>query len=463
MSNNRATQRAPHADLGFFRGFGTQRALCSGENGLERADAGHCAHLRAMRTGVMGPRTASADAQRQGRQAVLEIELQWETRRPVLATGAHQHNTICLIQGDVARVSEEHGDLSDPTALRRFLKTLEEWGEACVDADGVVACDLHPAYLSTVHAHRMGRSVIGVQHHAAHAASVAVDAGVKPPYVAIVCDGTGLGLDGAIWGGEILHSDGLTFTRSGHLRSFWLPGGDISARHPWRVAAAIIHEAAPARLDEWARSVVGSRVALSEYQLLRSQLSSRVNLVRTSSLGRLFDGMAFIAGVCAPIESPGRAPGLLERMAMQCPLSAAVPAYPMDLRLGESGLELDWHPLVHVLLDDITSGMPRSYIGARFHAAIALTFADAAAHITRSAACHTVVLAGGCFLNRLLKEWMTYQLRGCGIEVATPFRVSSGDAGVSLGQAVVAAQMIQDAGARVSAPAHPSGCPLLTC
>lgn len=387
-----------------------------------------------------------------------ELILNRETPIPILAAGSHQHNTLCLLESGVARISEDHGDLGEPDALRRFLDTLHHWA-ARLGPEAVLACDLHPAYQSTIQALCLGRPVLRVQHHFAHAASAAADTGINGPFVAVVCDGTGLGLDGTIWGGEIIHCDGRTFSRCGHLRTFPLPGGDASAQQPWRVALALVVEALPDQADRWVRLIQARGVDSERVRGVRSQLEAGVNLIRTSSLGRLFDGISFLAGVCRAVEPPGRAPMLLEQAASAFSSMPDPPEYPTDIQIGENYLELNWQPLISAMLDDVADGSTDPRISARFHATVARMLAEAAVHVARSVHCRTVVLSGGCFLNRLLKEWVCFHIRGFGIEVATPSRISTGDAGISLGQAVMASEMLRCRDAGIPALTVPSPAP----
>lgn len=365
----------------------------------------------------------------------VKITLAKRYDRAVLALGSQTRNRICALRRDEALLSEEHADLDDAPTYRRFVENVRRMGEPCLREGGVVACDLHPTYASSRFARSLGHRTLEVQHHFAHAVSCAAEAGLQFPVVGIVCDGTGWGTDGTIWGGEVLLCDPPGFQRLAHLRTFALPGGDAAIRAPWRTALAVM-DAMPSDGSCVNLPPAFAQVRAAELDLVQHQIRASLNLPQTSSLGRLFDAAAFLIGACPPQPELGQAPVLLEREAGNVGDESP---YPFEIRLVGSTTELNWVPAMKAMLDEQESGEPTRVLSARFHATVAEMFASAAASAAQEYATNRAVLSGGCFFNVRLREGIVRQMQTRGIQVAVHQRVSTGDAGLALGQAVVAA------------------------
>ncbi len=366
----------------------------------------------------------------------MSLQLAHATPVPILALGPQTKNTICALRDATAVMSDEHADLDDADTYRAFVRTADRM-RGLLGADVIVACDAHPTYASSYFARSLGRPVVEVQHHFAHAAGAAADAGVEPPFIGVVCDGTGYGADGHAWGGEVLTCDGGGFERAAHLCYFPLPGGDAAVREPWRTAYALALAATRGTGIPAIPSGVFSKVDRAALRLVDQQIRAGVNLPLSSSLGRLFDGVAFLLGLCGVSPTPGTVPGMLERAAASANADGLYP--PEMLTAGRARL-LDWRPLVAGLLRDQAAGHEAAQLAARFHATVAEMFARATAAVAHDRGTDRVVLSGGCFFNARLRAGLTGRLEVAGLQVALPRRVSTGDAGVSLGQAVAAAQ-----------------------
>ncbi len=374
------------------------------------------------------------------RRRAVRIPLPITLAGGVVALGTELKNTICTAVGQEAWISETHGNLQEIRSFRRFVDEVERERRRLRAATGmepVHAHDLHPAFLSTLYARRFPRSV-GVQHHHAHGVSAAVDAGLPLPVIGVIGDGTGYGSDGAAWGGEILVCRERDFDRFAHLDYFALPGGDAAASAIWRVALALLAAAeveSPFDLPQY------QSVAPNEHAVVRAQIERQFNAPPCSSLGRLFDGIAFLTGVCQRNNSEAQAACALERAARNY-LQAGHPLReiePYSLPgVGAAPVRIDWRPMVRELLSDVQHGREMEYAAARFHA----TLIDALARLAEKAALATgidrVVLSGGCFANSILREGLDDRLTTLGLTVGTHMRVPTGDAGVSLGQAVIA-------------------------
>lgn len=352
----------------------------------------------------------------------------------VVAVGGELKNTVCLGLGDAGWLSHVHGDLTDAARYRAFLRTAGQATNLRNDAPPLIAHDLHPQYLSTLYARRRSPRCVPVQHHHAHAVACAVDADFPLPVVAIVCDGTGYGLDGAVWGGEVLVCHARGFERAAHLRYFALPGGDAAAKDTWRPALGLLAELLTP--GEGLHSVDAlRRVGAQPLRLAIRQMEARLNAPRCSSLGRLFDGVAFLAGGVARNESEGQAAIALEKAAGD----DAAPAYPWRIRESEAPLVIDWTPMVREIVSDTRRGAELHAIAARFHTSVIEMLARAAELVVQRTGYRRIVLSGGCFHNVRLRGGLLATLRSRGMAVAAHQRVSTGDAGLALGQAVIAA------------------------
>lgn len=364
----------------------------------------------------------------------------------VLACGAWLKNRACLLGPQGLQWSAPHGDLSDPQACHALEASTRGLAAQARHRVQAVAHDLHPDFFSTRLAVRLAHEwelpAVGVQHHHAHIGAVMAEHGLDQPVVGLALDGVGLGTDGGAWGGELLWVSPGEWRRLGSLSPIALPGGDRAAREPWRMAAAALH--ALGRLDEVPgrfAATAGEACARGVHTLLQRGL----NCPPTSSTGRWFDAAAGALGLSihqsdeaeAAIRLQTRAEAWLAQHGLQSlPTS---PALPVSL----SGLDL--RPLLAELLDTPQLDAPRA--AAHFHRQLARGLTDWATLAAEATGTRSVCLGGGCFFNRLLTEQLTEGLRQRGLSVYRALNHSSGDAGLALGQAWVAAHQI-----RASAP-----------
>ncbi len=341
------------------------------------------------------------------------IELPVAPPVPLVAVGAQLKSTFCVVRGTEAFVSPHLGDLDSEAAYRAFRADLALYTSMLGVEPEAIACDLHPDYLSTRWARDRGLPVVDVQHHHAHAAACLAEHGETGPALAIVLDGTGLGSDGTIWGGEILSVDLSTSERLAHLEPLLLPGGDAAVREPWRVAAAVLEQA-------------GRAVPWEAWATVRASL--RVNAPASTGAGRLCDAAAALLGVRERVSYEGQAAIELEHLAGE---TRAAP-YPCDVT-GDTIRSTD---LLLAVADDLAAGRPRDEIAAAFHEGLALAVARAC---LAAADTTTVVLSGGSFQNLRLLDAVGRHLRDDGRRVLEHQRVPPNDAGISVGQAAVAA------------------------
>ncbi|MEP0841944.1 MAG: carbamoyltransferase HypF, partial [Phycisphaerae bacterium] len=367
--------------------------------------------------------------------APAPIEVAIEAPEPILALGGELKSTICLLAGRQAVLSEHLGELSNPATYRNFVQTITCFQDLLRLEPRVLACDLHPDYVATRHARRQGLPVVEVQHHHAHVASCLADNGLSGRVLGVACDGTGYGTDGAIWGCEILDCDEAGFTRAAHLAYFPLPGGDSAAQDTWRPAVALLHQAFG---SDWRRAAGfwARRIEPRALAVTAERLAGPARFPMTSSLGRLFDAVAFLLGVCDRNRYEAEAAMTLEALARRCPPEQALPYV---LRDDGGPLRLDVAPMLRALVERIRAGDRADRLARAFHDTLSDLLAQAVLRAAERTGLNRVVLSGGCFVNRLLLEGIAEPLRRAGLAVFAHRRVPTGDGGLALGQAVVAA------------------------
>lgn len=339
-----------------------------------------------------------------------------------LAFGAHLKATVTLTRGREAFVSQHVGDLDSAETVRFFRETIDH----LVDIVGVIperlACDLHPDYRSTQIAESYGLPLVRVQHHAAHVAAVAAERGVGGPVLGLALDGHGLGDDGGAWGGEMLVVDGTRHRRVGHLAEMPLPGGDRAAREPWRMGVGVL--AAIGRPDLAKDFFPGLPLAAP----LARRVASGADTLTTTSLGRLFDAVAALAGIAVRQDYESQA-------AMELEAQVTAPR-PLEggFRLSEGGV-LSFAPLLAHLVN--TRPDP-GQTADLFHGTLVEGFAALARFGAEASGLSTVALSGGCLMNRVFAEGLSAALSAHNLSPLVARRLPPGDGGLSLGQAVIA-------------------------
>lgn len=355
--------------------------------------------------------------------------------RHTLACGAQLKSTVCLGRDDVAFVSQHLGDLENHETYLAFRQAVDHLGALFGVDPMVVAHDLHPDMASTAHAQDLaaaeGLDLVGVQHHHAHIASCLADNEADGPVIGLAFDGLGLGVDGTLWGGEVLHADLARAARLGHLASVPMPGGDMAVREPWRMALA--HLAGVLEADALAVTDVFERNR-ERWDAVASMVRSGVNAPLTSSVGRLFDAVAAIVGVRDEVTYEGQAAIELEQ-AVDLTESGS---YPVAIS-ADGPFLVDTGPIVRGVADDVRAGVAAPTVAGRFHNAVVDLMVAAARRARETTGLATVALSGGVFQNALLLARAVPALSGCGFEVLTHRRFPANDGGISLGQAVVVA------------------------
>ena len=351
----------------------------------------------------------------------------------LLAVGAELKNTVCLTRGSDAFVSQHIGDLKNEATLDTFRQTIEHLGGIMEIKPELVVCDQHPDYLSTRHAEGAGLPVIQVQHHHAHMAACMAENGLEGDVIGVIFDGTGLGDDGTIWGGEFLVGGYTGVQRAGHLKQVRLPGGDSAAREPWRMVLAWLWEP----LGEAVWQLPGMPMfAATDRQLLQVMLERGINAPLASSMGRLFDAAAFLVGAATRNSFDGQAGMALEALAETVEGAALLPYH---LQPGVP-FQLDAASLLRGLLQRQQSGESAASLAWAFHASLAAAVVEGCELIRKETGFDRVVLSGGVFQNRLLTELVYTFLAKSHFSVFIHRLVPPNDGGIALGQAAIAAK-----------------------
>ena len=345
----------------------------------------------------------------------------------LLSMGGDLKNTFCVTRGDEAYVSQHNGDLDNGAACRALEHTLDRWLDTLDIVPLYVAHDRHPDFYSSRLARRFAAErdlpCIAVQHHHAHIAAVLAEQGVSEPVLGLALDGFGLGDDDGLWGGELLRVEGAHCRRLSHIYELALPGGDRAAREPWRMAASALH--ALGRGGEIQRRFAGPGA-----ETVKEMLDKNVNAPVTSSAGRWFDAAAGLLGITVRNSYEGQAAMQLESLALR---HGPVAPCREDYRVEPNGV-LNLLPL----LDRLARESDAAYGAALFHATLAAGLGEWVQRAARQESLRHVVLNGGCFMNGVLLQSLSTELRDAGMNVHVAQRLPPNDGGLSLGQAWVA-------------------------
>jgi hydrogenase maturation protein HypF len=364
--------------------------------------------------------------------------------KPVLGCGADLKSVFCLIRGGEAFLSQYIGDQSEYKNQGFYAETLAKTKALLQVRPGVIAHDLHPDYHSSNYARGLKGVKVAVQHHVAHVLSVAAEQAITGPFIGAALDGTGYGTDGNIWGSEffvINKKKGWTWRRAAHLKYFALPGGDAAAAEVWRSALSLVMDALG---PGWRKEAGGHFRGVDSGTLAAVEkiTAKGVNAPLTSSMGRLFDAMSFLAGLGAEATYEGQLAMELESLAVR----VSNRPYIFELHKQDGIYIID--PAKAVLAAVRERGGVRAphfgpfeksagrarIISERFHSGLADILVNTAAAIRRDTGITTVVLSGGVFQNRTLLSLGMERLEREGFKVFTNEKVPANDGGIALGQ-----------------------------
>ncbi len=376
-------------------------------------------------------------------QAILRSDgLTDGAQGPILAVGGHLKNTVAVLSGNRVVLSQHLGDLSTVEADRAFRQAIEDLQQLLQVKPKAIACDYHPDYRSSVFARELAVALsvplIPVQHHHAHVASCMAEHRLDGEVLGVAWDGAGYGEDGQVWGGEFLVASYRQFTRVASFRPFRLIGGEAAMKEPGRSAAALLWELMGEAMPE--HQLSSWKVSHSQRQKFANVLKSGIASPWTTSMGRLFDAVGSLAGLCHETSFEGQAAMAVQFAAEQGMETSErdKEAYPIDLVPSDNpGTKwmLDWRPMINAVLDDLRRGSRAELVAARFH----VDLAEGVVRVAQAAGLPRVVLTGGCFQNRLLLSLVRHRLETGGFTVYSHRLIPPNDGGLSLGQAVIAA------------------------
>ncbi len=356
-----------------------------------------------------------------------------KSNKSILGLGAELKNTICITKEDNAFLSQHIGDLTNLSAYKFFTETIEHMQKIMDAKAEYYAYDLHPDYLSTKWViENNGHKSFAIQHHHAHMASCMIENKINEDVIGIILDGTGYGYDGTIWGGEILVGNYTQFERYAHLEQFPLPGGDAAAKEPWRTALSYVYNSFDKEIPS--NNIFNEFNIESVLQLIDKNINSPL----TSSTGRLFDAISFLAGGPDKIRYEAEA-------AIQ--LTQAVDSFEADLfEYDEPDSDKKIIPLkklIRSVFDAVNRGETFSAVANRFHRTLTDILLKKVLSVSNERKINNIVLSGGVFQNEVLLTLLQNQLEKNGLKVYTNSKVPTNDGGISLGQVAIASKLIE--------------------
>ncbi|PIP68144.1 MAG: hypothetical protein CO035_07265 [Candidatus Omnitrophica bacterium CG_4_9_14_0_2_um_filter_42_8] len=368
-----------------------------------------------------------------------KIILPFSIKSSVLALGAQSKAGFCFAKGRLAYLSDAEGDLGDLKNFKKFEKGVKKLQRELKINPKIIACDLHPEYTATKYANELvkgeGWRVKKVQHHEAHIASCIADNKIKGKVIGIAFDGTGFGSDGNIWGGEFFVGNIKRLKRVAYLKYVPMPGGEASIREPWRMAFSYLY------------GIYGSDMRLlrrfaprnDSLKTLIQVLNKKINMPLTSSMGRLFDGVSSLIGVCNFAGYEGEAAIRLEKIISARGSRLETQGKYKFKYTNERGMMIiDWGPVIRDVVKDLKRDVKKPEISLKFHNAICYMIRDVCNILRKKYRIKKVCMSGGVFQNSYLKNSIRPLLEKEGFKVFLHKNVPAHDGSISLGQAVLA-------------------------
>jgi hydrogenase maturation protein HypF len=362
----------------------------------------------------------------------------------VLGCGADVKNTFAMTRNKYAILSQHIGDMENYETVQFFEETLRNLGDVYGVVPELVAYDLHPRYLSSSWAQEYGKKngvpLIGLQHHYAHIGSVMAEHGLHDKVVGVAFDGTGYGTDGTLWGGEFLIAHSRGFRRAGHLKCVPLPGGEAAVREPWRVAVSYLRDAFGT--SDFLRHIeptgLSDRIGSKEIEDVLKITGNNLFSPLSSGAGRLFDAVASIIGACDHNTFEGEASMALESLTLE----DVDEEYPVDIHFGDD-IEVDFSYGMLSIVQDLRRDADRRVMAAKFHNTVAGAVIRVVIKLALMNNIRVVALSGGVFQNLYLAEKVMKGLRAEDLAVYLNEQVPCNDAGIALGQAYLAREMMK--------------------
>ena len=390
----------------------------------------------------MGPGQSPVPIRRSRGFVPSAIALNTGTGVTGICLGGELKNTVALVTDSQVILSQHLGDLTNQLARTQFMQSIHDLCRLYKVTPQFIAHDMHPLYISAQYAAQLARQfkapLIAVQHHHAHAAAVMAEHAVRGPVLALICDGTGLGLDATGWGCELLCASADAFERVASLNPIILPGGDVAAKDISRSALAILYQSFGKEFDQ--HPVAERLVAnAADRKMLKLMMTRKLQCVISSSAGRLFDGVSALLGLCTCNTFEAQAPMALESAAAMAQVSVHTGKLWDVIHDGQGLKRLDLRPLIRHLLQQQQNEMPVEMLAAIFQSQFAAGWEDIICHAAIDAHINTVALSGGVFANQLFANDLAHRLERHDLRVLRHRVVPPNDGGLGLGQALVAA------------------------
>ncbi len=351
----------------------------------------------------------------------------------ILAVGAELVNTFCIGRTNQAILSQHIGDLKNAETMEFFEESIQRYTALYKFTPKVVVSDLHPDYLSSKFADNLGLPSIKVQHHHAHIASVMAEHGLDEKVIGISMDGTGLGTDGHIWGGEFFVADLQNFERFTHFEYIPLPGGDSVTKEPWRTGLSYLYQIYGKEL--WNLDIpFVNNLDRQKADFLIQMIDKKINSPLSSSAGRLFDAVSAILNVCTVSGFHAEAPMRLEDV---------ITPFIDEVYKFEIKEVISFKPMIKSMITDLINKLPIGEVSAKFHNTIVKVAEMVSERIREKTSINKVALSGGSFQNRYLSMGIEKRLTESGFEVFMHQKVPANDGGIALGQLVIASKRLE--------------------
>ncbi len=354
---------------------------------------------------------------------------------PLLAVGAELKNTVSLTKKNKIFMSQHVGDLKGVGLYSCFVELINNMRTFFDQKPEAVVCDLHPNFINTTFAEKLGIPVLRCQHHHAHMNACMAENSLEGPTIGVVFDGMGFGLDDKIWGGEFLVGDYKSFERCGHFEYFSLPGGDKCNKDISRTLFGLYYSYFQNK--DLLLYLNNELFSMQQFEVFEKMVKQNINSPLTSSLGRIFDAVAVLIGLRAHANFEGQAAIELEQLICKSFDGMQHGFYNHSItNAGKLPFQISVKEFLSEIIEDVKTGTPNSLISEKFHNMLINIVVDACRVIRQKHTLNDVTLSGGCFLNTYLLEGCIHQLTKEGFHVYYHQRYPTNDGGISLGQAV---------------------------
>lgn len=359
-----------------------------------------------------------------------------KSNNEILALGGEQKASICLVHKGFAHISQYMGSLNRTEICSEYIKVINRLKNLLKAEPQFIAHDLHPDYFSTKHANKIIKTKIPIQHHHAHMAGCMKENELTQNVIGVIYDGTGMGIDGAIWGGEFFVGTMSNFKRVGHLKYVNIQGGDSAIKEPWKCAVSYLHS-----IQSKAEDVL-SYIDKEKIDIIEKAIQNNINCFKSSSMGRFFDCIATLVFQITKVTYDAQAAIVLENIID----NTVTDMYDYSMNNIDERLILDFNNILQGVISDLHNCKPASYISAKFHNTISDATISCVKKIKEKYNINDVVLSGGVFENHYLLSKIYNELRSQGFNVYYNKLVPTNDGGLSFGQAAATVSMLEEDG-----------------